>query len=69
MRVARDMLQQGFTVQVRLDPEPQNKFDFEAIAFQCNLDGRWKRIGYVVQEALSEVHTALKDNCHGINTS
>ena len=59
---ARDRLQEGFTVQVRLNPEPHNRFDSEAIAFQCNLDGQWKRIGYVVREALSEVHAALSDS-------
>ena len=36
LRTARDRLQEGFTVQVRLNPEPHNRFDSEAIAFQCN---------------------------------
>ena len=62
LRTARDRLQEGFTVQVRLTPEPHNGFDSEAIAFQCNLDGQWKQIGYIVREALPEVHAALKDN-------
>ena len=62
LRTARDRLQEGFTVQVRLNPEPHNRFDSKEIAFQCNLDGQWKWIGYVVWEALSEVHAALRDN-------
>ena len=59
LEVARDRLQGGFTVQVRLAPEIYNLYDSEAVAFECNLDGEWKKIGYVVREALPDVHAAL----------
>ena len=41
---ARDKLQEGFTVDVRLTPEPHNMFDSDAVAFECSLDGQWKNI-------------------------
>ena len=40
--------------------EPYNPFDCNAIAFQCKIYGKWKRIGYVVSEILREVHTAIE---------
>ena len=36
-----------------------NAFDANAIAFTCNADGNWKRIGYVVSEALPDVNDTL----------
>ena len=42
---------------VHLTPKPFNMYDSKAVAFECNLDGEWKEIGYVV--ALPEVHAAL----------
>lgn len=47
-------------VPVRLFPEPGNLKDSNAIAFQCCIAGEWRKVGYVVKEALSEVHEALK---------
>ena len=35
--------------------------DSQAIAFKCKVDGAWYPIGYVVKEALSEVHAAIND--------
>lgn len=58
---ARDRIQEGFTVPVRLTPEPYNMYDSEAVAFECNLDGEWKKVGYVVHEVLPEVHAALQE--------
>ena len=61
LREARNRLAKGFTVPVRLNPEPHNVKDSKAIAFQCELDGKWIRIGYVVKELLGKVHAALSD--------
>ena len=52
---------EGNDVPVRICPEPDNPKDSEAVAFQCYLSGAWKRIGYVVNEALPEVHSALEN--------
>ncbi len=49
----------GQKVPCRVEPEPDNPVDSEAIAFQCKVDGVWKTIGYVVREALKELHEAL----------
>lgn len=46
---ARNRLNKGFTVPVRLNPEPHNVKDSKAIAFQCEFDGKWIRIGYVIK--------------------
>ncbi|XP_065894132.1 uncharacterized protein [Dysidea avara] len=47
----------GKTVSVKLKPEPDNPHDTNAVAFMCQADegAEWKRIGYVVREAASEV--------------
>lgn len=47
-------------VPVRLFPEPDNPEDSNAIAFQCCIAGDWRRIGYVVKEAVTEVHESLE---------
>ena len=49
-------------VKVRLQPEPENKFDSKAIAFQAFISDEWHRIGYIVKEALDDVHSALEQN-------
>lgn len=33
-----------------------------AIAFTCFIDGKWERIGYIVREALDDVHEAISTN-------
>ena len=48
-------------IDVKLVPEPKNPFDAKAIAFVTFCDGKWHRIGYVVREALDEVHSAMND--------
>ena len=58
-----DLLQAGNKVKVNLILEPTNPMDAKAIAFKCLLDDdQWHRIGYVVREALDDVHSALKSN-------
>ncbi len=59
---ARDRMSNGWTVAVRMRPEPTNIVDSQAIMFECELDGKWKKIGYVVRNILSEVHTVMGAN-------
>ena len=47
-------------VPIELRPKPTNPKDSQAIAFVCLIDGKWEKIGYVVCEALSDVHAAIK---------
>ena len=51
--------QSGETVPVKIEPEPQNPYDSKAICFKCLINGSWHRIGYIVREALDEVHAAI----------
>lgn len=62
LRVAQDRMSKGWTVPVRMRPEPTNIVDSQAIVFECELDGKWKKIGYVVRDILNEVHTAMGSN-------
>ena len=55
-------MKQGHNIEVCLKPEPTNPVDARAIAFSCELDGKWERIGYVVREALEAVHDAVSNN-------
>ena len=50
---------------VKMVLEPDNPIDAKAIAFATFWDGKWRRIGYVVSEALDDVHLAMnnKFNC------
>ena len=52
----------GEEVECRLEPEPDNPYDSQAIAFKCKVDDRWHTIGYVVKEILTEVHQALSED-------
>ena len=42
----------GEAVPVRLKKEPVDSFD-------CSLNDQWKRIGYVVQKIVNDVHAAI----------
>ena len=59
LRQASSKLKDGEEVPVQIVPEPENQYDSKAIAFKCNISGKWYRIGYVVREALNDVHKAL----------
>ena len=52
----------GWTVPVRIRPEPTQIADSRAIVFECELDSKWQKIGCVVSEILDEVHTAMTRN-------
>ncbi len=60
LRAARDKLEKGIVIPVRLKPEPNNVRDSKAIVFECYLEGKWFRIGYIVRELLDEVHDVIK---------
>ena len=53
-------MEQGQEVPVKIVPEPDNQYDSKAIMFQCKLDNKWHKIGYIVREALDDVHRALE---------
>ncbi len=59
LRSAQDVRRLGHTIPVSLFKEPLNPRDAQAIAFKCQLDGKWKTIGYVVSELLDEVHNVM----------
>ena len=49
----------GIIVPCRVKAEPNNPYDSKPIAFECQVDGVWCIIGYVVREALDELHDAM----------
>ena len=59
---ANELLRTKKDVRVGLFPEPTNPVDPKAIAIKCQLGNNWHRIGYIVREALDEVHAALQQN-------
>jgi len=59
LRSVNTLLGSGEEVPVKIVPEPDNQYDSKAIAFQCKVDGKWNKIGYIVREALDNVHRAL----------
>ena len=59
LRIARDKIENGDSVLVKLVPEPTNPKDAKAVAFMSEIDGTWTRIGYVVKEVLEHVHEAM----------
>ena len=54
-----DLMGRGKLVSVKLHCEPDNQCEANTISFTCNIEGKWCQIGYIVQEALDHVHTAL----------
>ena len=60
---ANELLRAKRIVRVALFPEPKNPVDAKAIAIKCELDDNgWHRVGYIVREALDDVHLALQAN-------
>ena len=60
--MAKQQIQSGEVVPVRLTPEPNNPYDANAVVFECKIEGCWYRIGYAVREALEEIHLAMRQN-------
>ena len=52
-------LNRGEVVPCQVLPEPSNPVDSEAICIQFKLD-RWYCVGYIILEALPELHVALR---------
>ena len=46
-------------LKVDIFPEPNNPCDAQAISFKCHLDWTWVTVGYIVREALQDVHQAI----------
>ena len=67
-RIAQ-MQHRGENMLCKIQPEPENPIDSEAIAFKCKLDGQWHTIGYAVKEVLKDVHEALTQNNKVTNVS
>ena len=59
---ANQKIKCGEAVPVKLQSEPSNQYDSHAVAFMCLAENDWKRIGYVVSEALSDVNEAIRNN-------
>ena len=62
LALAANIIQAGQEIPVQLQKEPNNPVDTRAIVFECKVDDKWERIGYVVREALDEVHDAIDRN-------
>jgi len=62
LALAKQKIKKGETVEVKLQKEQDNLVDANAIAFVCYADSKWEWIGYVVTEALPDVHDALRKN-------
>ena len=62
LALAAKRRKEGQIINVTLGPEPLNKYDAKAIAFTFEVNGEWKRVGYVVREALDNFHKALRNN-------
>ena len=60
LKAVSQKIRNGETVLVTVEEEPDNSFDSRAIAFMCNLDDKWERIGYIVREAVEAVHDAIR---------
>ena len=59
LQAARDALLTRQPLHVRLEFEPENEIDANAICFEVCIDGNWKRIGYVARELTQYVRQAI----------
>ena len=57
-----EKLRMGQHVSVDVFHEPDNPFDFRAIAFKVLIDHQWCTVGYVVREAVEHVHRMLESS-------
>lgn len=62
LALASRRMRNGELVPVKLQKEPGNPFDSNAVAFMCQADTDWERIGYVVSEALPDVNNAMDND-------
>ncbi len=62
LKQVADLLKNGTETPVNIFCESTNPYDARAIAFRCKLKEEWLTIGYVVREALEDVHSAIIRN-------
>ena len=60
-KYAKQQLDNGIRLPLKLQLEPDNKYDSKAIAFMCHDNSGWQRIGYVLREVTDEVHGAINN--------
>ena len=60
--LANQKRKKGEDIPVKLEKEPSNLYDNNAIAFMCLVENNWEWIGYVVSEALTDVNEAISNN-------
>ena len=60
--LANQKLKKGEDVPVKLEREPSNPYDSNAITFTCLDENDWERIGYVVSETHTDVNEAISNN-------
>lgn len=49
-------------IEMRVNPEPTNIRDKNAILVEAHLDGEWSRVGYIQKEKIRKVTAAIKNN-------
>ena len=63
LSLAKKRINDGLIVPVKLQSEPDNSFDNKAIAIMCQINqDKWERFGYIVKEALDDVHEAINNH-------
>ena len=62
LALASQKIKKGEAVPVKPEREPSNPYDCNAIAFMCQAEKDWERIGYVVSEALTDMNEAISNN-------
>ena len=63
LAAAKQKLEKGEAVTVRILPEPNNPYDSNAIALQCKVDNNWGTIGYV-HAAIESKSIVSVDHCY-----
>ena len=67
LAIVAAIMKRGDEVPVRIKKEPENQYDSKAITFQCKLEDKWIRIGYIAKEALEYVHKEMdNDNIRSV---
>lgn len=61
LALAKRKMNEEIFIPVKLEKEPHNPVDAKVIAFLINVDSTWRRISYVINELLEEVHKAMDD--------
>ena len=55
-------MKKGEAVPVKLEKEPHNPYNSNAVAFMCHAEKDWEWIGYVVSKALTDTKKAISNN-------